>query len=123
VTLGGAVKLLGVDLPARARPGETIDVTWYFESLRALPGAWRPFVHVEGPGRFLGDHDPADGAYPIARWRPGQLVVDRQKLRVPPGAAPGDYTVYFGIYQGVQRLPVPGAPDGRVRAAALRVAP
>ncbi|HKA87766.1 MAG TPA: sulfatase-like hydrolase/transferase [Haliangiales bacterium] len=123
VTLGDAVKLLGVDLPPRARPGETMDVTWYFESLRALAGAWRPFVHVEGPGRFLGDHDPAEGAYPIARWRPGQFVVDKQKLRVPPGAAPGEYAVYFGIYQGAQRLPVPGAPDGRVRVGTLRVTP
>ena len=55
------VRLLAVDVrsaemgggdtaPARARPGDTIALTWTFEARgRSAPG-WRVFVHVAGPG-------------------------------------------------------------------------
>src|SRR5262249_32493827 len=124
VSLGDAVKLIGIDLPdGPVRAGSEVDVAWYFASDRALDGTWRPFVHVEGPaGRFLGDHDPVDGAYPVARWRPGQYVVDRQRLRVPPGTPAGEYAIFFGMYQGGQRLPISGTTDNRVRVGTLTVA-
>jgi hypothetical protein len=122
LALGDAATLLGVDLPPRVRAGEDIDVVWYFESKKPLAGAWRPFVHFEGrSGRFLGDHDPVEGAYPIARWRPGELIADRQKLRIPPGTARGEYAVYFGVYQGGQRLPIAGTTDNRARVATVWV--
>src|SRR5262249_8954806 len=61
---GDAVRFLGADLPERA-DGE-VDVTWYFQSEKALAGNWKPFVHLEGPnGAFVNaDHDPP---VPIAR--------------------------------------------------------
>jgi hypothetical protein len=106
--LGGALRFLGADLPDQTSPGATIDVTWYFESLKALEGHWKVFVHVEGPGRFLGDHDPG-----IERWQPGHIIADRQKLRVD--GPPGDYTVYLGLFQGNQRLPLTNAGPQRRR--------
>jgi hypothetical protein len=109
--LGDALRFLGADLPESARPGDRIPVSWYFESLQALPGAWKVFVHVEGPGRFLGDHDPGHAGLPIARWKPGQVIADRLKLAVPPGTPPGEYTVYLGVYQGNKRLPLSEAGD------------
>ena len=120
---GDAVRFLGADLPAEAHAGSTVDVTWYFRAERALPGRWRPFVHFNGPTYFQGDHDPA---LPIARWRPGQYIADRQRLVVPATAPPGEYTVLVGIFQGQERLALSdaGAADGgdnQLRVATLRV--
>jgi arylsulfatase A-like enzyme len=122
---GDAVRFLGADLPAEARRGTTVDVTWYFHAERPLPGRWRPFVHFEGPSYFQGDHDPP---LPMARWQPGQYIADRQALVVPPNAPPGDYAVLLGIFEGGKRLGLSGAGaadagENRLRVATLRVTP
>src|SRR5262249_3455425 len=70
---GAAVRSLAAALPAEARAGSTVDVTWYFRAERQLPGRWKPFVHFDGPSYFQGDHEPP---LPIARWRPGQYIAD-----------------------------------------------
>jgi arylsulfatase A-like enzyme len=126
--LGDAVTFLGADLPDEVPAGGSADVTWYFRARAALPGGWKPFVHLVGPGGayWNADHDPADGALPIARWKPGQLIADRQTLRVPPGTVAGEYQVYLGLFRGGERMPVKnaGAADGgenRIHIGALRV--
>ena len=121
--LGDALRLLGADVPAEARAGSEIDVTWYWESRGKLTGRWRPFVHFEGPGRFLGDHEPT---LPAARWKPGQITADRHKVQV--GRAPGEYTIYVGWWQGNERLHVANAGDAdggenRVKVGTIRVVP
>src|SRR5262249_43344233 len=120
---GDAVRFLGADLPAEARAGTTVDVTWYFRAERQLPGGWKPFVHFTGPTYFQGDHDPL---LPISRGRPGQSIADRQHLVVPATAPPGEYIVLVGIFQGNQRLALSeaGAADAgqnQLRVATLRV--
>src|SRR5262249_7174819 len=113
------------DLPAEARRGATVDVTWYWRAERPLPGRWKPFIHFEGPAYFLGDHDPP---LPMSRWRPGQYIADRQRLVVPPHAPPGDYALLLGIFEGNQRLGLrdaggADAGEDRLRVATLRVVP
>ena len=124
--LGDGVRLLGVDLPAELKAGGEAPVTWYFEARDRVDGEWRVFVHVEGPGRFQGDHEPVDGAYPVARWQKGQLIADRQSLKVPPATRPGEYVVYAGLWSPKtrQNMPVAGAKnDGknRVRVGTVKV--
>jgi arylsulfatase A-like enzyme len=127
--LGDGVRLLGVDLPDELKAGTDTPVTWYFESRARVDGEWRVFVHVEGaggPGRFQADHEPVGGAFPVARWQPGQLVADRQELRVPPGTRPGEYTVYAGLWSPSTRQNMPVAGDKndgkhRVRVGTVRI--
>jgi arylsulfatase A-like enzyme len=129
--LGSFASVLGVDLsPSPVRAGQTLDLTWYFETVGEPPsGDWRVFVHIEGDGgRVLGDHAPAGGAYPVGRWKKGELIADRQTLTVPSGTSPGEYTLYMGLFLKSERLPVSAdAPfDGgqrRVRAGTLRILP
>lgn len=127
VDFGGVVRLLGVDLPeGTVAPGADFPVTWYFQSRGRVDGDWRVFVHFEGPGRFQGDHVPVEGVLPFSRWQKGQLIADRQTVTVPPGARPGEYTVWAGLWKPNQNMPAKGAPDrtdarNRVRVGTIRV--
>ena len=69
------------------------------------------FVHVVGPDGAVAvqdDRRPLDGFMPTRAWLPGQVVADTRSLRLPADAAPGEYTVYAGLYDldTLQRLPV-----------------
>ncbi|MEZ4362343.1 MAG: sulfatase-like hydrolase/transferase [Kofleriaceae bacterium] len=128
VELGGAVRLLSLTMPARARPGELLQLEWTFAAEAALPDGWRVFVHVEGPGRFTGDHAPAR---PFAWWRRGQYLRYTTELAVPASAPAGRYTVWVGLWRGAQRASVRvvdgAAPrpleDRRAAVATLEIAP
>jgi hypothetical protein len=116
------VHLLGykLDLPRSegVGQGEHFEITWYFRALRAVPGNYRIFVHIDGPGaRIGGDHDPVEGAYPIRQWAAGDVIVDRQRIDVPATAARGDYVIYMGLYSGDTRLPVKEGPHDPVDRA------
>ena len=64
---------------------------------------------------------------PIDRWRPGQVLRDRQRIPMPPGTPPGTYTLYLGAFRGAERLPVTPAAlnDGsnRLRLLSFVVSP
>jgi arylsulfatase A-like enzyme len=107
---GGKIRLYGADLPATARPGESLATAYYFEPLGQLTGDYRIFVHIEGPTRFQDDHAPLDGLYPVGLWRPGTFVTDARTLTIPANARPGVYTVYLGFWRpGKARLALTNA--------------
>jgi hypothetical protein len=127
---GGKVRLLGYDLaPAEVRAGGAFDISYLFEALGTLDGDWRLFVHVEGPTRFQDDHVPVDGALPFSRWHAGQFVVDARHVTVPANAAPGEYTIYVGLWQprkgnlAVSNAGERATPQNRVRLGTVRVVP
>jgi hypothetical protein len=125
----GRVALLGYDLVLPAErgvgAGQHFEVTWYWRLSEPPPRGYEVFVHIDGNGlRLNGDHEPTGGRYPLSRWRPGEIIADSQKLRVPANFRPGDYVLYVGWFRGAKRLPVVSGPsDGvdRVRAGVLPV--
>ena len=95
---------------------------------KPLAAGWRLFFHLEGPAGYRNlDHVPVDGLMPIDRWRPGQVLRDRQRIPMPPGTPPGTYTLYLGAFRGAERLPVTPAAlnDGsnRLRLLSFVVSP
>jgi len=125
IDLGPEVRLLAVELPAQARPGETIDITWTFEARGRLAPGWRVFVHLEDGrgGRFTADHTPVR---PFDWWRRGQFIRYTITTTVPPTASPGTYGLWTGLWRKQARRPVtaPAAfkvTENRVRAAQLEV--
>jgi arylsulfatase A-like enzyme len=123
---GGAVQLIGVDLPVEVKAGQTAPITYYFAGRKALEGDWRFFVHIEGPsGRVQDDHVPVDGALPFSRFTAGILVADTRAPTIPAHFAPGEYTVYVGLWQPRKgNLAVTrGTPDamGRLAIGTFRV--
>lgn len=118
------IELIGYDLesprPDRIGPGDQLVVTWYWRCTAPVPGSYQIFLHVDGMGQRLnGDHEPVDGRYPVRLWSAGDIIVDRQELRVPANFPPGNYSFNIGFYSGESRLEVvEGAEDDANRAIA-----
>jgi hypothetical protein len=123
------IMLLGYDLKLphgdHVGAGESFEITWYWKALRPVPGGHRVFVHIDAQAmRIHGDHDPVDGRYPIRLWETDDVIVDQQRLEVPPNYPAGPYTIFVGLYSGETRIPVKeGARDdaNRVNAGVLRI--
>jgi hypothetical protein len=94
-----------------ARPGETLALELVWRA-RLRPAAdYTVFVHLVGPdGALLAQQDqpPLNGFFPTRFWRPGDRVIDKIELALPPVATPGTYQLYMGMYDpaSLQRLPV-----------------
>ena len=117
----------GYDLaPTRCAAGGTLDVTYHFAVRQAAAGraggcssTWRGRPAI----RNL-DHVPVDGLMPLERWRPGQQLRDRQRIRDPAGHAAGHlHALPRRLPRRRERLPVTPAAlsDGRDRLRLLIV--
>ena len=133
----GAVRLLGYS-PERqdVAPGETVDVTLYWQVLAPLDEDYTVFVHLLGEhnpatgGPLWAGHDgqPDGGHYPTGRWQPGQVVLDIHPLALPADAPPGEYRLEIGLYllATMARLPAVDAlgnplPDNAALPGTLEV--
>jgi 4-amino-4-deoxy-L-arabinose transferase-like glycosyltransferase len=113
-----AVTLFGYDL-GTAAAGETLPLTLYWR-INATPSAeFTPFVHLEDAWGTRWSQAQTF-AYPVAQWQPGEIVVQRVDVPVPPGAPPGDYRLRLGWFNEAsgQRLPVLDE-DGRFAGDSL----
>ena len=123
------IELVGYDLDlphgSYVGAGESFKITWYWRALRAVPGGYQIFLHIDGQGQRLnGDHEPVDGKYPTRLWDVGDVVVDEQTLSVPANYRPGEYTLFIGFYSGETRLSIVRGPKddaNRVPAGIVRV--
>lgn len=108
VTFGDQVRLLGVDLSAdRVKPGQTLTVTYYLEGLSEQPKDYKVLTHLQGqkPGSWQNlDHVPVKGLFPIKQLKKGMLLKDVQTFRVNPNFPETDAKLYWGLYQGKERL-------------------
>ncbi len=127
--LDDKIEFLGYDLDLPygryAGAGDSFTITWYFRVLKAIAGNYKMFVHIDGRGlRINGDHDPLDGKYPLRLWDKGDVVVDRQTLKVPSHFRGGGYTIYMGFFSGNTRMKVNEGPadnENRVNVGVLTV--
>ncbi len=98
----GGIELIGVDLSAATvKAGESFDVTWYWKAGQTSADAgWKLFVHFEAPGkrRTTHDHHAIGELHPIARWEPGQIIKDVQRISVPKDFPNGEAKLYVGVF-------------------------
>jgi hypothetical protein len=115
--LGESVDLLGYDLaPRSARQGQEITLTLYWRCRVRMQRDYKVFTHLlSHDDNILEQQDgqPRDGRHPTSSWRPGEIVVDRYRLKVPAHARPGQYALAIGMYDPStrERLSVRGG-DG-----------
>ena len=102
--LGGAVTLLGADVHPDAAvllPGQTLTLTLAWRAETEMTTSYRVLLHLLGPDGTLvaqADGEPADWTRPTTGWLPGEVVLDRRELVLPPTAGPGQYTLRVGLY-------------------------
>lgn len=100
---------------AAACAGETIEM-WTIWKVQQAPN--RPLslmAHLAGPdGRPIAVGDGL--GVPIEQWRPGDVIVQRHKLPVPPDTPPGSYSAQMGAYwlDTMERWPMQ-SKEGSVR--------
>lgn len=78
-------------------PGNTVEL-WTFWQVKEIPN--RPLslmAHLVKPdGALIAAGDGL--GVPIDQWRPGDVIVQRHRLSVPPETPPGRYSIQVGAY-------------------------
>ena len=87
--------------PEQAKPGETVELTLYWEANQKPGGDYTVFTHLREPsGELHGQNDsqPQAGMYPTYLWDKGERVEDRYELVIAEDAIAGEYEIALGMY-------------------------
>jgi hypothetical protein len=102
VVLGGAVRLIGFDMPQNTLAADDdLSITLYWESLSPIRDDYNVYVRlVDEMGNVWGQVDrlPLGGLWRTDEWRPGTYIRDEYKLHLRPGTPPGTYQLAVAMY-------------------------
>lgn len=126
---GGKVVLLGFDFkPKKVRPGEKVEVTWYWQVKQDPGPGWQLFTHVvdhTGKSRLNRDKDgPVRKNFQPEHWKQGMIIRDEQKITVPRDWKSDVVEFRIGFFKGSERLEVKGkwaTKGNRVRGPVIAV--
>jgi hypothetical protein len=107
LVLDNTIAFLGFDLSQQhATPGESVYLTTYWQSLRPVSKPYLLFTAYPGSLSF---RETVHGLYPVAEWRPGQIIKDEQMVRLPILPDGEDYEMVLGLWydEGEPRLESP----------------
>ena len=92
--------LLGYDLSASsAPPGGEMEMSYYWRCWAVPPVNYFIFVHLRGEGRMVNfDHLLEHGRRGMPSLRPGEVVRESYKVRLPEDLAPGRYRLVVGLW-------------------------
>jgi hypothetical protein len=102
--LGDRATLVAYEIDGAPAAGAALSVTLYWEGTAASSETRDEhfvFVHLlDADGNLVTQHDgpPVGGRYPVAAWRPGDIVPDTHVLMLSPDLAPGGYRLQVGMY-------------------------
>jgi hypothetical protein len=96
---GDKLRLQGYDANTTTlKPGQTLAVNLYWQSLAPMDARYRAFVHVETE-RMWGQHDDDPACRLRAdEWRPDQEAMGQFRVTLAPDTPPGTYPVTVGVY-------------------------
>ncbi|KIX15222.1 phospholipid carrier-dependent glycosyltransferase [Dethiosulfatarculus sandiegensis] len=94
------LELLGYDLPkAEVKPGQKLDVNYYWRCWSKPPMNYFIFVHLRGMDRTVTfDHLLDHGRQFMTELEPGQVIREDYQIRLPENLAPGEYKLVVGIW-------------------------
>ncbi len=125
--IGKAIIYLGNTVDAKAvTPGGSFSITHYWRVVGKIDGQWRPLIQVTGtnetgsdcsipPSNEQADANPSwmQQAYPMSRWKPGQIIADRQIIEIRSNWRSTALVVTVGLSRGSERMTVsPVAKSG-----------
>jgi Dolichyl-phosphate-mannose-protein mannosyltransferase len=125
--LGWEIREEGGSRPvAQVSRGARHEFRIFYKVLRRINTPWKTFIHIDGTDknsnkRLNGDHDTTP-AYPLKEWQVGDFIVDSHTFQADSEFPRGTYDVYFGLFNGAQRLTVSAGPqqDNRVIGGQVR---
>ncbi len=130
-SFGDLFGLTRFTVPGSATAGSVAPIGVQWRALKPIPADYVSFVHVQdSAGKLVAqqDNEPRSGAYPTTAWRANEIINDTLAVRLPPGLAPGEYSVRLGWFEAKsgQRLAVSAdshfsAQDGLMTLGVLRV--
>ncbi len=98
---GDQIELAGF-AATTAKPGESLDVSLYWQALQPIDDDYVVFVHVlNSAGELAANHDgrPENGRFPTTSWLPGIVIPDTHTIILPDDLPPGDYQLKAGLYR------------------------
>jgi hypothetical protein len=108
--LGPAISLLSAQ-PSIAEPGVLqLNLTW--QARQDIAGNEQIALRLRdaaGAEWAALDTQLAYGYYPTSMWRPGEVVPDFYRLRLPAGTPPGNYTLDLSLYDPATQATLGGA--------------
>jgi len=102
VRFGEVLRLRGYRLEREsAHPGESIALTVYWQALEKPAKLYAVFNHLRAADNatlWHGDSWPQAGLYTTDHWRQKEVVAEAYTIVIPENAAPGEYSLYTGVY-------------------------
>jgi len=108
---GDAMRLRGIALQEHdLAPGDILPVTLFWRAEGAIDQSYKVTLQLldeEGKLAAQIDTEPRDGLAPTTCWQPGEELVDRYGVLLPPDRQPGRYRLIVAVYHGAsgERLP------------------
>jgi hypothetical protein len=93
--LGDAIRLRGYRY---ADNGSGIDLTLYWQAVQTPLDDYKVFVHLTDQNDRIieqRDRSPVDEQRPTTTWVPGEWLIDRYQIDLPPG----EYNLWVGMYR------------------------
>lgn len=109
--------LLGHDLGRRRfAPGEELRLTLYWNCQQPIAEELVTFTQLfdsDGTLVAAAEVPPTAGFFPTSRWQAGDVIRDRQTLRLPAALLDGDYELIVGLFKqsDQQRLTITAGRD------------
>lgn len=130
--LDGAITLGLVDLPKRARSGETLAVSFDWRAEKEVAEDYVQFLHFgneENGVEWVYDQEPLGARLPTRLWYSGVADSETWEIPLPAVLAPGRYHVFTRLYRASDRerlraSDVEGTPfpDARVPLGSIIIA-
>ncbi len=102
VTFEHNIHLTGYSIHAtKLNPGETLNVTLYWQGERRPDLQYTVFVHlIDSENQLQAQHDgmPAGGSLPTSCWLAGEIIQDPHPLTLPESLRQGEYRIQIGLY-------------------------
>ena len=128
VDFGTNLRLLGYQLPEQTvYPGETLEVTLYWEGLAPTATDQLLFIHLLGAGkRIIAQRDSAPGRGLISTtWlEPGRRWAEHYAIAIPPTAyGPDTLSLSVGVYDADSGVRLPTATGDSVHFGTAELRP
>jgi hypothetical protein len=98
---GNQMILLGYEMGSGPSGGK-LPLTLYWQPAQFPTADFTPFVHLEDEWRYRWSQVETP-AYPAEQWDPGEMIIQRVEVPLPPGIPPDFYRLRVGLFNPVDQ--------------------